>query len=198
MSRRIVLARHGRPEWSDTTLISGHALGEWVQGRNAAPIDPSHTPPPELRRIAKEARGFAASPLRRSIESLHLLAPDAIPYVDAVFREVEPPGDVPSPVPLPAQAWSKIARVAWYAGWSADAESYAAAKRRADRAAETLIAIAPDRGTLLLVGHGIFNGMIGHRLRRLGWEGPRFRPRRQWSFGVYREAAGAGASRDDA
>ena len=187
MSRWIVLARHGRPEWSDSTLISGHALGEWIEGRNAAPIDPSHRPPPELRRIAMEAKGFAVSTLRRSIESLHLLVPDAIPYVDAVFREVEPPGDVPSSLRLPAQAWSKIARVAWWAGWSADAESYAASKRRADRAAEILISIAPEQGTLLLVGHGLFNGMIGTRLRRLGWQGPRFRPRRQWSFGVYRE-----------
>lgn len=168
-------------------LISGHRLGEWVRGRNAAPIDPTHRPPAVLRRIARDAAGYAASPLRRSLESLHLLVPEAVPYVDPVFREVEPPGDVPSPIPLPAQLYSKVARLAWYAGWHRDDESYRAAKRRADRAAEILIGIAPETGALLLVGHGIFNGMIGKALKRLGWDGPPFRPRRQWAHAVYRE-----------
>jgi broad specificity phosphatase PhoE len=187
--RTIVLARHGKPEWSDSTLISGLELGEWVAGRNAAQIDPAFPPSPELRRIARTAAGFAASPLRRSIESLHLLAPEAIPYVDAVFREVEVPGKVPSPLPLPAQVYSKISRIAWYAGWSPGVESFAQARRRAQKAAETLIGIAPERGTLLLVGHGVMNGLIGLRLRKMGWKGPHLRARRLWAYGVYRTTA---------
>ena len=187
--KTIVLARHGKPEWSDSALISGRELGEWVEGRNAAPINPTFLPSPELRRIARSAAGFAASPLRRSIESLHLLAPEAIPYVDAVFREVEVPGKVPSPLPLPAQAYSKIARIAWYAGWSPGVESFAQARRRAQKAAETLIEILPDQGTLLLVGHGIMNGLIGLKLRKMGWKGPHLRPRRLWAYGVYRTTA---------
>jgi len=187
--RRIVLARHGRPEWSDTTLITGRELGEWVRGRDAAPIDPEHTPPPELRRIAREAGGFAASPLPRSLQSLHLLVPDAIPFVDPVFREVEVPGSLPLPLPLPAQMYSKISRIAWYAGWSPGVESFAEARARAGKAAETLIEIAPASGTLLLVGHGIINGLIGLALRKLGWTGPHLRPRRQWAHGVYRKAS---------
>ncbi len=187
--RTIVLARHGKPEWSDSSIISGRELGEWVQGRNAAPIDPGHSPSPELRRIAKTAKGFAVSPLRRSVESLHLLAPEVIPYVDPVFREIEVPGKVPSSIPLPAQIYSKISRIAWYAGWSPKVESFAEARRRAQKAAETLIAIAPDQGTLLLVGHGIMNGLIGMRLRKMGWHGPHLRARRLWSYGVYRLTA---------
>src|SRR5687767_1900960 len=170
--RRIVLARHGRPEWSDTAFITGPELGEWVRGRNAAPIDPEHTPPPELRRIAREAKGFAASPLRRSLESLHLLVPDAIPFVDPVFREIDVPGSVPLPLPLPAQMYSKLSRIAWYAGWSPQVESFAEARDRARKAAETLVEIAPASGTLLLVGHGIINGMIGLALRKWAGKGP--------------------------
>lgn len=193
----IVLARHGKPEWSDSTLISGRELGEWVKGRNAAPIVPSHPPSPELRRIARSAVGFAASPLRRSLESLNLLAPEALPYVDPVFREVEVPGRVPSPIPLPAQAYSKISRVAWYAGWSPGVESFPDALRRAQLAAETLVEIAPDRGTLLLVGHGIMNGFIGLKLRKMGWKGPHLRPRRLWAYAVYRKpASGTGRGAD--
>ncbi len=180
--KTIVLARHGKPEWSDSSLIPGRELGEWVQGRNAAPIDPGHPPSPELRRIARTAKGFAASPL-------HLLAPEAIPYVDLVFREVEVPGEVPSPLPLPAQMYSKISRIAWYAGWSPRVGSFAEARRRAQKAAETLIAIAPDQRTLLLVGQGIMNGLIGLRLRTMGWSGPHLRPRRLWAHGVCRKPA---------
>ena len=189
MARRIVLARHGRPEWSDTALITGRELDEWFRGRDAAPIDPGHTPPPELRRIAREAKGFAASPLRRSLESLHLLVPDAIPFVDPVFREVEVPRSVPLPLPLPGQLYSKISRIAWFAGWSPEVESFAEARERARKAAETLIEIAPASGTLLLVGHGIINGMIGLALRKMGWKGPHLRPRRQWAHGVYRQSS---------
>ncbi|HSE52020.1 MAG TPA: histidine phosphatase family protein [Gemmatimonadales bacterium] len=186
--KTIVLARHGRPEWSDTALITGRELGEWFRGRDAAPIDPGHTPPPELRRIAREAKGFAASPLRRSLESLHLLVPDAIPFVDPVFREVEVPRSVPLPLPLPGQMYSKISRLAWFAGWSPEVESFGEARERARKAAETLIEIAPSSGTLLLVGHGIINGMIGLALRKMGWKGPHLRPRRQWAHGVYQKS----------
>jgi broad specificity phosphatase PhoE len=187
--RTIVLARHGKPDWSDGRLIPGSELGEWIAGRNTAPIDPSFLPGPELRQIARSAKGFAASPLRRSLESLHLLAPDAIPFVDPVFREIELPGHVPLPIPLPAQAYSKIARIAWYAGWSPGAESFAQARRRALKAAETLVGIAPERGTLLLVGHGVMTGLIGLRLRKMGWKGPHLRARRLWAYGVYRTTA---------
>lgn len=185
----IVLARHGKPVWSDSTLISGHGLSEWVKGRDGAPIDPTHTPSPELKRIARAATGLAASPLRRSLESVNLLAPEAIPYVDPVFREAEVPGEIPLGIPLPAQFWSKMARVAWYGHLLPAKETYEEAKRRASRAAELLVSIVPENGLLLLVGHGILNGMIGARLRETGWNGPLFRPRRIWAFGVYTRKA---------
>jgi broad specificity phosphatase PhoE len=182
----IVLARHGKPDWSDSQFIAGSELDDWLRGRDAAPIVPSHPPSPELRRIARSAGAFAASPLARSLQSLHLLVPEAIPYVDKLFREADTPAPIRSPVPLPAQVYSKAARLAWYAGWSPDVESYDEARRRAERAADLLIELAPEKGPLLLVGHGIFNGLVGARLRKLGFEGPRFRPRRLWAFGVYR------------
>ena len=190
-SSRVVLARHGKPDWDSTTWIPGRDLGEWSRGRDAAPIDPAHQPSGQLRRIAASAHGLIASPLRRSLESAHLLSPKAIPLVDSVFREVELPTDIRSGLPLPPQVWVKLARTGWYAGWSPGAESYEDAKRRAALAAETLAELVPDHGCLLVVGHGIFNGLIGAELRGEGWEGPRFRPRRLWAFGVYTLASGS-------
>jgi len=190
-SSRVVLARHGKPDWDSTTWIPGRDLGEWSRGRDAAPIDPAHQPSGQLRRIAASAHGLIASPLRRSLESAHLLSPKAIPLVDSVFREVELPTDIRSGLPLPPQVWVKLARTGWYAGWSPGAESYEDAKRRAALAAETLAELVLDHGCLLVVGHGIFNGLIGAELRREGWEGPRFRPRRLWAFGVYTLASGS-------
>lgn len=185
--RRLILARHGKPAWDSSTWIPGRGLGEWVRGRDAAPIDPTRRPPEELLQVAAGARAFVASSLRRSLESLHLVAPEVIPLTDAVFREVSLPVEIHSRIRLPPQVWSKIARTRWYRGWSPGVESHAAAERRATEAATLLMSIAPPEGDLLLVGHGIFNGMILRRLRRAGWQGPRFRPRRLWAFAVYTE-----------
>jgi broad specificity phosphatase PhoE len=186
----IVLARHGKPDWDEKTPIPGRALAEWVRGRDAAPIDRSSRPPAELVRIAQSSRVLAASPLRRSIESAELVAPGLAPQVNSLFQEVFLPTAIPLGLRLRPTAWSSLARLAWYCGWSPGVETFAAARHRASRAAAVLAELASARESVLLVGHGIQNGLIGRRLRRAGWSGPRFRTRRFWAFAVYRWGAG--------
>jgi broad specificity phosphatase PhoE len=182
----IVLARHGKPDWDEKTPIPGRALAEWVRGRDAAPIDRSSRPPAELVRIAQSSRVLAASPLRRSIESAELVAPGIAPQVNSLFHEVFLPTAIPSGLRLRPTVWSSLARLAWYCGWSPGVETFAAARHRASRAAVVLAELALAHESVLLVGHGIQNGLIGRRLRRAGWSGPRFRTRRLWAFAVYR------------
>jgi len=184
--RTIVLARHGKPEWDERTPIPGHALAEWIQGRDAAPIVASYAPPPDLVRIAGSSGVLAASPLRRSLESAEAVAPSVAPVVSPVFQEVFLPTEIRSGLRLPPKQWSSLARLAWYGGWSPGVESYPEARERAARAAKMLDELASAHTTVLLVGHGILNGFIGWRLRRAGWSGPWFRPRRLWSYAVYR------------
>jgi broad specificity phosphatase PhoE len=183
----VVLARHGKPVWDEKTPIAGSELAEWVRGRDAAPIDPSDPPPSaELLRIARSCRLLTTSQLRRSIESAKVVAaPHLTPQVNPVFQEVSTPTEIHSGLRMPPKAWKAVARSAWYSGWSPGVESFAEARRRARLAAMILIELASAHQSVLLVGHGIFNGLIGRRLRRAGWRGPRLRPRRLWAFAVY-------------
>jgi broad specificity phosphatase PhoE len=181
----IVLARHGKPDWDQKTPIPGHALAEWVRGRDAAPIDPSLPPPAELVRIARSSRVLAASTLRRSLESAALVAPGVAPQVNPLFREVFLPTNFHSSLRLRPKVWTSLARSAWYSGWSPGVESFAEARHRASLAATVLIELASAHESVLLVGHGLMDGLIGRRLRRSGWKGPRLRPRRLWAFDVF-------------
>jgi broad specificity phosphatase PhoE len=187
--RTIVLARHGKPAWDARTPIPGYALADWARGRDAAPIDPGDPPPAELVRIARSSRVLAASPLRRSLESAQAVAPGVAPRIDPLFSEVALPAGVRADLRLRPTLWSSLARLAWYFGWSPGIESYPAARERALQAATALAELAAAEETILLVGHGIMNGMIGRRLRRAGWNGPWFRARHHWALTVYRRAA---------
>jgi len=180
-----VLARHGKPACDFVTPIGGRDLAEWLRGMDNAPLDPSLPPPAELVRLAREAQVIAASPLRRSLESAQQLCPDQPPVVEPLFREVFLPTAIRSGLRLRPRLWTLLARAAWYAGWSPGVESFAEARRRAATAATLLASFAQERGSLLLIGHGQMNGLLGKRLLRAGWRGPWLRPRRYWAFAIY-------------
>lgn len=182
---RIVLARHGRPAWDLGTPIPGHALGEWLSGEAAAPLDPASRPGADLERISRTAQCLVASPLRRARDSAQLLAPGTVAIIDPCFREAELPSAFRSGVRLRPQMWAGIARSAWFCGWSDGVESFTAARDRAASAASLLTRHAEEFGTVVLVGHGLMNILIARQLRRTGWQGPRFPSPQHWSFGVY-------------
>jgi broad specificity phosphatase PhoE len=186
----IVLARHGPPDWDFRTPIPGDSLAAWVQGVDGAPLDPSQSPPPALVERARSSALIAASPLRRSLESARRLAPGHSLLVDPVFREVPLPTAIRSRLHLPPRLWNFLARSAWYCGWSPGVESFAEARCRAAAAAAMLADLAAQHGHILLAAHGVMNGLIGARLRRCGWRGPRVRPRRYWASAVYESRAG--------
>lgn len=182
---RIVLARHGRPDWDNDVWIRGRELADYIRGRDNAPIDPSHRPPAELQELARTSGVIAASTLRRSYESALLLAPAAPLTMDVVFREVFTPTAITSERRLPAKVWGAFARVRWLAGWSPGVESYREAKLRARSGATALERLCEAQGNVLLEAHGIMNGMIAGWLRKDGWKGPFLRARHYWSFMVY-------------
>lgn len=191
---RIVLARHGRPDWDNEVWIRGCELVDYIRGRDHAPIDPSHRPSAELEEIARTSDMIAVSTLRRSYESAQLLAPGAVLTMDVMFREVFTPTEIKSRVRLPAKAWGAFARVRWLGGWSPGVESYPEARLRSRSAATALERLSEEHGNVLLEAHGIMNGMIARWLRKDGWKGPFFRARHYWSFVVY-EKVGRSVSR---
>ena len=186
---RIVLARHGQPDWDRDTPIAGSEMAKWNKGRDNAPLDPESRPSKRLVSFAKNSHLIATSELRRSIDSAKLLAPGRKPHVEPLFREVYLPTAIHSRAKLPPKVWSATLRAAWHLGWSPGVESHKEAEARAILAAEELEKLAQRHHTVLLIGHGMMNGLIGRNLRRAGWKGPVLRARKHWAYTVYKKSS---------
>lgn len=182
---KITLVRHGWPAWNYRTPISGREFAAWRQGEATAPIDSSQRPSAALESLVGAASCVAASTLRRSLESARLLAPATAPLIDATFREAELPTTIRCGLRLRPELWGLLARAAWFCGWSSGVESIRAARARAAQAATLLATWAAERGTVVLVGHGLMNVFIANRLRAAGWSGPRLLPQRHWGNASY-------------
>jgi broad specificity phosphatase PhoE len=114
--------------------------------------------------------------VRRAIESARALDGTRDPLTDPVFREAGLPLVSPLPLPLSFDAWVVIARIAWFLGWSGGGESVTHARGRAREAAQRLINLSATHQSVMLIGHGVFNGLIAVELRRRGWQGPLWNP----------------------
>jgi broad specificity phosphatase PhoE len=185
---RIVLVRHGKP-LLESSAVSAHHLNSWVEAYNRAGIDPALPPPSRVRALAADAAYVLSSDLPRAVESLRALAPEHPEHAERVFREAGLPGLPSTSVRLDPQLWAFFARVGWFLGWSGATESASRARRRARDASEKLSALAAAHGSVLLVGHGIFNALIAWELRATGWRGPLWPTGSYWSAAVYRKRA---------
>ena len=86
---------------------------------------------------------------------------------------------------LPFGLWCVVFRLAWFCGFLDNAEPFAQATERARNAAERLIELARENGSVFLVGHGIMNLLIARKLAALGWVGPMRPAAKHWQFSVY-------------
>lgn len=168
---QILLARHGKPAFDDRTPVAGSAFAAWVRGYDEAPIDVTVPPPASLRAQASAMGCVATSTLRRASESAALLAPGRTFVRESLFAEAGIPARIRLSLALAPRHWTFLSRVAWFCGWSHGAESLREARRRAYRAAERLVELACEHGSVILVGHGVMNALISHALRRRGWHG---------------------------
>ena len=185
---RIILVRHGTPDWDFRTPIAGAALGRWLEGERDAALTAAQSPSAELREVVRGARCVMTSTLRRAIDSARFLFPSVAPTIDARFAEPSLPCAVRSRLRFRPGLWTGLVRTAWFCGWTPGVESFSAARRRARDAAQALVALAADGGDVVLVGHGLMNLLLAARLRTTGWVGPRLRPFRHWGFRVYERA----------
>jgi broad specificity phosphatase PhoE len=184
----ITLIRHGRPTfWSELhadPLVYGRQGLELREGYDASGIDPSSTPPPEIRAHADAARAAFVSDLRRALESAEILglAPRAIS--DPLFREAALPANILPSLRLPARAWLIVARTAWLFGCSRNCESIGEVRARAERGALRLEEAARARGSVVLVAHGVINAFLERALVKRGWRSTRRIGHSYWSARV--------------
>jgi broad specificity phosphatase PhoE len=174
--RVIILTRHGRVGLRTPRRVPSASLRSVARLYEEAGIRRTPSPPADLRRRAASAGIIVCSDARRAIESARALDRARDPLTDPVFREAGLPLVSPLPLHLSFDAWIVIARVAWFLGWSAGAESVTHARRRARKAARRLIDLSETHQSVMLVGHGVFNALIAVELRRRGWGGPLWKP----------------------
>ena len=182
MSGRIVLMRHGRPLLEPAGLVSPAGLREWIEAYDRAGV---HQPdvPDEARALACGASVIVSSDAARALSSLRALGLEPA-FTDTMFREAHlPSGRWPMPL-LPAHAWAACFRIRWLLGFHGGGESFIMARERAALAAARLAALA-EGGSVLLMGHGLMNRLIGQRLLASGWRGRRAGPRGYWSSAVF-------------
>ena len=182
---RIVLARHGKPLFSNSAWIPGRELTELSRRYDAAGVSYDLPPPDPLRDLAASIPRILASDLERSVQSATWLAGNRDIEIDPGLREACLPTVSIGALRLPPTVWAVIARLAWLLNCGESRESLSEARARARSAARKLGELAEVSGSVLVIGHGIFNRLLAARLRALGWRGRRFLPVRHWSYASY-------------
>jgi broad specificity phosphatase PhoE len=185
----IVLARHGKPGLPAQTRIAGYELGRWARQYNETGITQEVAPPDRLRELAVSVSCVVASDLRRSLESAACLVSAHDIQIEPELREAGLPESLGLSIRLPPSAWVVAGRVAWWLDWCRSSETITATRARASRAADRLTALARQHGTVLVVGHGMFNRFIATHLVKRGWRGPRILPRPYWSTATFTQTA---------
>lgn len=182
---RIILIRHGQPHIA-LSPRTGHAgFADYVSAYEEAGLTPANLPPGEVRDLVRELDHVFTSGRPRSQQSAAALAPQAALTADPLFAEAP----LASPrIPLlrmTVPKWAVVSRILWHAGFAPGIENARRAGRRADAAADILIARARESGTAVLVAHGYFNWMIGRRLSARGFVRTGKHQARYWNTVIY-------------
>jgi broad specificity phosphatase PhoE len=178
---QIVLVRHGKPDAVSAATITGRDIGQWVRHYDGVGITRELAPPAIVRELASSGTCVVASDVRRATESAAWIAVSKAVRVDPELREAVLPESIGMSTRLSPGVWVVVARVAWWLNWCHSDETIAMTRRRASRVADRLGALAREYGSVMAVGHGMFNRFVGRQLRRRGWRGPRMLGRAHWS-----------------
>lgn len=161
---KIILIRHGKPDVNTDKKLSADDMARWIEDYDYSKV--SDNPPLVLSQDISATQSIVvASPLPRALTSLKRLGiePDII---DPLFREAPLPLFNFRGLKLLPLTWAFWLRILWLAGYSGVVESRSLTHRRSVAAANQLIDLAEKNGTVLLMGHGIMNRMIGSRLKK--------------------------------
>jgi broad specificity phosphatase PhoE len=183
----ITLVRHGKSLWDENKPITCQEFKVWVEKYNCHGVFEEKSYPSETLEKLGIANIIFTSDLKRAIESAKFLNPNLQTISDSLFRETE----LPTPLEklwglkLNASIWVVILRCLWFCGYSNECESLKDAKRRAEKASKFLVKCANEHNNVVLVGHGLFNILIGKELRKMGWNGKKKTSSTHWNSTTY-------------
>jgi broad specificity phosphatase PhoE len=182
---RIILIRHGQPDIPVSPRASHREFGAYIDAYEQSGLDPASAPPEELQDLVAELTAVFTSGRKRADDSARALAPNAELIADPLFAEA-PLASPPIPLlKMKVPKWALVARILWHVGYHPEIENYRRAKRRADEAADILVARARRDGVTALVAHGYFNLIIGRELRQRGFHKSGSHRVRFWNAVIY-------------
>lgn len=142
-------------------------------------------PPSALRELASRTARVVASDLQRGVESAEWLVGDRVFSIHPELREACLPQSLGFAAKIPPGLAIVLGWIAWGLNLCDVDETIAAARLRAGRAVDLLTTLAEQHGSVLAVGHGMFNRFMARDLRKRGWRGPRMMPSSHWSSARY-------------
>jgi broad specificity phosphatase PhoE len=179
---KIILMRHGKPFLTQTDWVAPVEMDRWIEHYNLSMVEADCIPINSLK-LANSASCIVASTAARTLSSVQALGHTAS-VADAVFCEAQLPFALWRFPRLAPFVWVAFFRLLWFFGYSQNSESVQVTKTRAKAAAQKLISLA-EKGTVLLVGHGIMNHLIAKELIVLGWGSSTRLESKYWSASVY-------------
>ena len=168
--RQIALVRHGEPDLVKTGKFSFAEARKFLVDYDSVGIVSPEQP---LLAIGNpdEVSIFCSSINRARATAQHLFGEDAAMTVSPDFREFETSlGKRGVSFKLPIKLWTAVARVKWILGAEKEGiESFADAKARARKAAESLVNATEEDPKAVLVAHGFLNRYVKKNLEEMGW-----------------------------
>ena len=177
---KIILMRHGEPVLAPTAWIAPFEMEQWIKDYNFSEVSTDIVPSSSLE-IAHSVACIVASTAPRALSSVRALGHTPI-IIDSLFCEAQLPYARCRFPRLSPFVWAAFFRVLWFLGYAQGCDSIQATRIRAKAATLKLVTLA-EQGTVLLMGHGIMNRLIGQELVALGWAGTT--KSKYWSTSIY-------------
>ena len=182
--KQIILIRHAKVDSDESKKIDAHALKKWVEDYDTASINKDSKPPKTTQNHVQNADVVVTSTLSRAIDSALVLGVD-IHESHSVFNEAGIP-EVNIPLlKLKPKTWLVILRILLLLGLGKKETSFKASKAQAKEANNKLMSLSKEHDTVVLVGHGGMNWLIGKELMKEGWEMEGKKSHENWGVTVF-------------
>ena len=182
--KQIILIRHAKVDIDNSKKINSFSLQKWVNDYDTAPIQQENQPPKETVAFTQNADVVLTSTLRRAIDSAEVLGVE-VHEQNSLFNEAGIP-EVKIPfLEFKPKTWLVILRGLLLLGLGKKDTSLKVSKSQAREAAQMLLALSDNNESVVLVGHGGMNWLIGKALMREGWELEGKASNKNWGASIF-------------
>ena len=166
--KQIILIRHAKVDIDNSKKVDAKALQKWIELYDHAPILKESLPTKETITLAQDADVVLTSTLRRAIDSAKVLGVE-VSEENSLFNEALIPNMSVPYLKFRPKTWLVILRLLLFVGLGKKDTSLKASKTQAKNAAIHLETLTNEHETVVLVGHGGMNWLIGKVLIQSGW-----------------------------